>query len=178
MEDLQLTYRDPSRSASLELGIVSLESTANDAGMLYLVLDGRLGKKEIQLSGRLGALNGLLNAGAVEHDLIGDLDGVRFESKGKIAELGTLDGVSLTADVHGDDLAALRDLLDLPSELTGPFSLSADLSPTVAGAEVHLEAATAGISLEVAGTIDSLLEPQILDATVTASGPNIHIIAR
>ena len=176
LKDLQLSYRDPSRSAPLELGVVSLESTADDAGMLDLVLDGRLGKKEIQLSGRLGTLNGLLNAGAVEHELTGYLDGVRFASKGKIAELGTLDGVDLTANVHGDDMAGLRDLLDLPSELTGPFSLSAALSATVAGAEVHLEAATAGIILEVAGTVDSLLEPQTLDATVTASGPSIRTI--
>jgi uncharacterized protein involved in outer membrane biogenesis len=174
--DLQLAYRAPTRTDPLKAAIARLESTSDEKGMLDLDLVGRIGDTPVEISGRLGTFIGLINAATVEHDLTGELDGFRFASKGKIAELGTLDGVDLTADVHGDDLVAIRDLLDLPSELTGPFSLSAALSPTAAGAKVHLDATAAGITIKAAGTVDSLLKPQILDATVTASGPSIRTV--
>ncbi len=176
VEDLQLSWREPSRAAPLEAGITRLETTEDHAGMLDLELDGGFDDQKVELSGRLGTLTGLLNAAALEFDLTGTLDGVRFSSKGDINELKTLGGVDVTADVHGDDLDDLRGLFNLPPELGGPFNLSAAVSPAAAGADVQLDAAVAGINATVNGTVDSLVKPKVLDGTVTASGPSIRTV--
>ncbi|MCJ7755934.1 MAG: AsmA family protein, partial [Thermoanaerobaculales bacterium] len=176
LEDVQLTWREPSRTATLEAEITHFETTEDRAGMLDLEFEGGVNDQQIELSGRLGTLNGLLNAAAVEYDLTGTLDGVRFSSKGDIKELKTLGGVDVTADVHGDDLADLRDLINLPPELEGPFSVSAAVSPATAGSGLRLDATGSGITAKVDGTVDSLLKPKMLDATVTASGPSIRTL--
>ncbi len=176
VEDLQATWRDPSRPAPLTTEITRFESTEDDAGLLDLDLAGGFGEQKVHASGKLGTLKGLLNATAVQFDLDGDLDGVHFASKGTIADLTKLGGADLTADLHGDDLADLHALVELPPELTGVFSLSAALSPSASGSEVRLDAAAAGITAKVVGNVDSLVEPKVLDATVTASGPSIRTV--
>ena len=156
LEDVQLTWREPSRTAPLVAEITHFETTEDHAGMLDLEFEGGVDDQELELSGRLGTLDGLLNAAALEYDLSGTLDGVWFSSKGTIKELKTLDGVDMTADVHGDDLGVLRDLINLPPELGGPFSVSATVSPASTGADIHLDATGAGITAKVDGTVDSL----------------------
>ncbi len=140
LEDVQLTWREPSRTAPLVAEITHFETAEDHAGMLDLEFEGGVDDRKIELSGRLGTLSGLLNAAALEYDLSGTLDGVRISSRGNIKELKTLDGVDVTADVHGDDLGVLRDLVDLPPELGGPFSVSATVSPTPQASGVHLDA--------------------------------------
>ncbi len=176
LEDVQLTWREPSRASPLVAGIAHFETTEDHAGMLDLEFDGTIDDQKIGLSGRLGTLNGPLNAAAVSYDLAGTLDGVDFSSKGTIKELQTLDGVDVTADVHGDELGDLRALINLPPETTGPFSVSAAVSPATAGSGLQLDAAAAGITATVSGTVDSLVKPKIFDATVTASGPSIRTV--
>ncbi len=176
VEDLRLTWREPSRSADFEAEVTHFETTEDPTGMLDLALDGAVGHREVRVSGRLGTLNGLLNATALAYDLAGKLDGVRFSSKGTITDLKTLGGLDVTADVHGDNLADLRTMFDLPTELTGPFSLVVGLSPATEGSDVKLDAAVAGITATVDGTVDSLVKPKIVDATVTASGPSIRAV--
>jgi uncharacterized protein involved in outer membrane biogenesis len=176
LSDVEAVYRDPSLHQPLAFGAAKLSVRGDDSGMLALQLDGGFGAQRVHVSGRLGTLDGLLNATALQFDLDGNLDGVHFATKGRIAELTTLGGADVTADLHGDDLSDLHGLLDLPPELTGAFSLSAALSPSASGSDVRLDAAAAGITAKVAGTVDSLLEPKILDATVTASGPSIGTV--
>jgi uncharacterized protein involved in outer membrane biogenesis len=176
VEDLQLTTRDPSRPSPVELGITRLESTADDAGMLDLTLDGTLGDDEIELAGRFGTLDGLLNAEAFEYDLTGRLGGVQAASDGRIVELATLGGADLKTRIDGDDLADLRNLLPSLTDLDGAFNISCEVSPTAAGFDVHLTAEAAGLTAEVAATVDSFLEPRIVDATVTAAGPSIRTV--
>ncbi len=176
VDDLQLTLREPSRSAPLNVGITRFESTEDDSGMLEIVLDGNVDHHDVKVSGRLGTLVGLLNTTALEYDLSGELDSVHVASKGTIKDLKTLHGADVTADVHGDELSDLDGLVELPPELTGSFSLSAAVSPAAGGSDVRLDAAAAGITAKVAGTVDSLLDPKVVDATVTASGPSIRIV--
>ena len=129
-----------------------------------------------EISGRVGSLAGLLNAGAVECDLTGHLGGVQVSAKGTIADLKSLGGADFTADVYGDDLGDLCGLIYLPPEMTGPFRISAAASPADTGVDVHLDATVAGITAKVDGAVDSLVRPKIVDAAVTASGPSIRTV--
>ncbi len=176
VKDVQVAWSEPSRAAPLVAGIDRFEITGDPAGMLDLEFDGTAGNRDLRIAGRIGTLAGLLQAAAVDYDLTGSLDGVRFSSQGTIKELKTLDGVHVTVDVRGDDLGDLRDLINLPPEPGGPFSVTATVSPDDEGADVRLDAEVAGITAEVGGTVDSLARPKIVDVTVTASGPNVRTL--
>jgi len=176
LEDVRLTWREPSRAEPLEAGFAHFETTEDHTGMLQIECYGTVDRHDVRIAGNAGSLVGLINAAALEFDLTGSLDDIQFSSKGDIKDLKTLAGVDVTADVHGADLGNLSGLLDLPPELTGPFDVSAAVSPTTAGSDIHIEAAAAGITARVDGAIDSLVKPKVLDATVTASGPSIRTV--
>jgi uncharacterized protein involved in outer membrane biogenesis len=176
VDDLQLTLNEPSRATPLNAAVTHFESTEDAAGMLEIALDGTFDSRNVHLSGRLGTLAGLLDATALEYDLTGDVDGISVSSKGDIGDVRTLSGIDVTAEVHGAELSDLRGLIELPRGLDGPFRLSAALSPATGGSGFRLDAAFAGITATVGGTVDSLNTPKVLDATVTASGPSIRTV--
>jgi uncharacterized protein involved in outer membrane biogenesis len=176
LDDVQLTYREPSRSTPLESAITHFETTEDHAGMLQIEFDGTVDQRAVRISGTAGTLAGLLSAGAVECDVTGQMGGVQVATKGTVADLKALGGVNLTASFKGDDVGDLRGLFNLPLELTGPFNFTVAVSPSGAESGVRLEATVAGINAKVDGTVDSLRKPKILDATVTASGPSIRTV--
>lgn len=176
VDDLQVSLSVPSRPSLLHAGITRFEVTGDREGMLAIALTGSLEHHDVEVSGRLGTLAGLLNATAVAYDLSGGLDGVSIASKGEIAQLKSLRGADVTIDIEGSELADLQALADLPPDLTGPFHVSAALSPAVGGTGVDLDASAGGITAKVAATVDSLLEPKVVDATVTASGTSIRAV--
>jgi len=101
---LQLRYRDAASDEALDLLLMRLESVGDDDDMHELSLSGRFADQDFGVKGRLGTLSGLLDLGAIEHDLTGHLGGIDYESSGRIADLATLDGADLVAEIRGDDL--------------------------------------------------------------------------
>ena len=175
VKDLQLVYAPPGDQA-LKAAIARLESTADEKGMLGLDLVGSVGGTPVEISGRLGTFIGLINAAAVEHDLTGHLGEIEFKSSGRIEDLTTLDGADLVAEVRGNDLIAAGEIFGLRGIGPGPFKITAGVSPSAEGFELDLDAAAGGITAEFSGTIDALLEPQILDLSLSASGPSARSV--
>jgi len=175
VKDLQLVYAPP-RDQALQAAIGRLESTADERGMLDLDLVGSIGGTPVEISGRLGTFIGLINAAAVEHDLTGHLGEIEFRSSGRIEDLATLDGADLVAEVRGDDLIAAGGIFGLRGIGSGPFKVTAGVSPSAEGFDLDLDAAAGGMTAEATGTVDELLEPQILDLSVSASGPSIRSV--
>ena len=173
--DLQLVYA-PAQGQALEAALSVLEFTDDGTGMLDLDLTGSIGGKPVEVSGRLGTFIGLINAGAVEHDLKGRLADAAFSLRGTMDDLSSLSGVDGDVSVDGPDLSPIGALLGFDPVIEGPFSVEASVNPTPAGSDFSLDAAAGSISVNAAGTVDSLIEPSILDATVTASGPSIRTI--
>ena len=173
---LQLRYRDAASDEALDLLLMRLESVGDDDDMHELSLSGRFADQDFGVKGRLGTLSGLLDLGAIEHDLTGHLGEIEFESSGRIADLETLDGSDLVAEVRGDDLIAAGEIFGLRGIGSGPFKMTAGVSPSAEGFELDLDAAAGGMTAEATGTVDALLEPQILDLSVSASGPSIRSV--
>ena len=151
---LQLRYRDAASDEPLDLLLTRLESTGDDNGMHELSLTGVFADQDLGVTGRLGTLSGLLDLGAIEHDLTGHLGGIEFESSGRIADLATLNGADLVAEIRGDDLIAAGGIFGLRGIGSGPFKMTAGVSPSAEGFELDLDAAAGGMTVEVTGTVD------------------------
>jgi uncharacterized protein involved in outer membrane biogenesis len=174
--DLQLAYRAPTRTDPLEAAIAHLESTSDEKGMLDLDLVGTIGGTPVEISGRLGTLIGLINAAAVEHDLTGRFADAEFSLRGTIDDLGSLTGVEGAASASGSELGDISTSLGLDPVIDGPFTVEASVTQSVLGSGFNLDATAGGMSARITGVVDSLTDPSILDATVTASGPSIRAV--
>ncbi len=176
VNNLRLRYRDATLDEPLDLLLTRLESVGDDDDMQELSLTGVFAEQDLAVAGRIGTLSGLLDLGAIEHDLAGHLGEIEFKSSGRIAELTTLNGADFVAEVRGDDLIAAGKIFGLRGIGSGPFRVTAGVSPSAAGFDLDLDAAFGGINAEVTGTVDVLLDPQILDLSVSASGPSIRSV--
>jgi uncharacterized protein involved in outer membrane biogenesis len=174
--DLQLAYRTPTRPNPLVATIASLESFADEEGMLDLDLDGSIGGAPFEISGRLGTFVGLINAAAVEHDLTGRFADTEIALRGTIDDLGSLTGVEGDASATGSEFSQITSSFGLDPLIDGPFTVEASVRKMASGSDFNLDAAAGGMKARVTGVVDSLTEPSILDATVTASGPSIRSI--
>jgi len=175
VNDLQLVYTPPG-DRSLQAALAHLEITDDGTGMLDLDLEGSLEGTPLEISGRLGTFIGLINAAAVEHDLEGHLGDIGFSTSGHIAELSTLGGVDFTARVQGADLLAVAEFLDLPGLPGGAFQVDLGVKPATAGSNLEFSASVGTMTAEIAGTIDSLTEPGVVDVKVEASGPDVAAV--
>jgi uncharacterized protein involved in outer membrane biogenesis len=173
LRDAVAVYWDPSLGRALELTVSALNVVSDESGMLELRLDGGLNGTSLGLGGRAGPLAGFLSAGAVEHDLAGHLGDVTIALEGRIGRLGGLDGVDADIKVEGPDLATVGEPFGLAGLPSDPFRVAATVSPTAAGTALSVDATLDDMTVQVGGTVDSLLAPVDLDLTLSASGPDV-----
>jgi uncharacterized protein involved in outer membrane biogenesis len=175
LNDIQLIYARP-QEETLEAVLSNLEITDDGRGMLDLDLSGTLEEKPVEISGRLGTLIGLINAATVEHDLSGQLGDMEFETAGKIADLRTLGGANLTAELLGPDLALVAETFDLSGLPRDAFEVELEVRAAASGSYFELVASAGEIVTEVSGTVDSLARPAVLDVTVDLSGTDVAAV--
>jgi len=175
VKDLQLVYAPP-RDQALQAALAHLEITDDGTGMLDIDLAGSIGGTPVEISGRLGTFIGLINAAAVEHDLTGRFADAEFSLRGTIDDLGSLAGVEGDALASGSELGLIIASFGLDPVIEGPFTVTATVKSSVSGSDIDLDATAGGMSARITGVVDSLTEPKILDATVTASGPSIRTV--
>jgi uncharacterized protein involved in outer membrane biogenesis len=175
VSNLQLLYARP-QEKSLEATLSSFEFTDDGTGMLEIGLAGTVEGLPVKIAGRLGTFIGLINAASVENDFAGHLGNIEFKSAGRIAELAALGGADLTARVHGPDLNEIADAFDLPVLPSGAFEIDLGVRPAAGGSYLELDASAGDITTQISGTVDSLIDPGVLDVTVEASGPDVTVI--
>jgi len=175
VNDLQLVYAPLDRH-TLRAALAHFEFTEDGTGMLDLDLEGSLEEQPIEISGKIGTFIGLINAGAVEHDLRGRFADAEFSLRGGIGDLGSLTGVEGVASASGPELGQITASLGFDSDLNGPFSVEGSAKPSASGSDIDLEASAGGLVAHITGVVDSLTKPKLLDATVTASGPSIRVV--
>jgi uncharacterized protein involved in outer membrane biogenesis len=175
VNNLQVVYARPEDRA-LEAEFSNLEFNDDGTGMLDFDLGGSVGGEPVEISGRLGTFIGLINASVVENDLSGHIGEIEFRTKGHIENLANLGGADLTARVHGQDLGAVAELLQLPDFPVGEFRADLTVKPATTGSDLALEASVGEITTHITGTVDSLTNPTALDVTVDASGPDVGTI--
>ncbi|MBW2704640.1 MAG: AsmA family protein, partial [Deltaproteobacteria bacterium] len=178
LTDLEVISRDASLDHTVELGFTSLNIRGDQTDTLDLTLDGHLNRTGLSMTGRLGPLADVLQGKALQFDLTGNLGAIEFSTGGQIADLKTLGGADLRAEIHGADLAAAAEIFGLSDLEKGPFRLALDVRPETSGTGFELDISAGGVGAEIAGTVDSLIAPGMLDVMVEASGPNVATVGK
>jgi len=79
-----------------------------------------------------------------------------FDVKANVAELSGIDGAVVSLQINGPEFGRFNKLLGLPGKLTGPFSLTADLSQSPEGEElVDISAQARDIEFRVDGIVST-----------------------
>lgn len=175
--DIEVVSQDASLNHETSLGATRLSIRNDETDMLDLALHGHLNNSDLSMEGRLGPLAALLQGEAVFFDLTANLGGIDLSSSGQIADLTTLGGADFRAEAHGENLGTLGEIFDLPDLEKGPFRVDLEARPATAGTDFDLDASAGGMIAEIAGTVDSLIRPGVLDLTVEASGPDATTVS-
>ncbi|MGI9341857.1 MAG: AsmA family protein [Gammaproteobacteria bacterium] len=106
---------------------------------------------------------------------IGDTE---FDLNATIAEFPVIDGAVLSLRVDGPEFGRFNKLLGLPGKLTGPFSLTADLSQSPDGKELVAIAANAqDIQVTVDGEVSTATDFVGTELALSIKGDNLSVIA-
>jgi uncharacterized protein involved in outer membrane biogenesis len=174
LDDIELTYRDPSRERPLRFVVDSAEAGPSEEQMIALKLDGTLDRFPVALTGRVTSLDGLFAGEPLRHDLRGRIGRIDITVQGEVADPATLRGPDITLRLEGPDLEAVTDLLDLPSLGSGAFGLDGRIRPAPEGIELALDADLVELQVEVRGHADRLIDPGKTDLDIRASGTNLN----
>ena len=170
---LAVAVRAPSLPRPLDLEASRLEVTSNASGMLDLCLEGAVNGEPLALAGVVGPIGGAAPAAGAENHLEGHLGNVAISLRATVDDLSTLSGADLAVGIHGPDASEVTETFGLPSLGDGSFEITAHLTPSDRGNAMSLSARLGQVSAEAAGTIDSYQAPRSIEATVTASGPDL-----
>ncbi len=176
IHDFKLSYRDATPGPTLEITIDRLVMHHRADGMLDVEGSGGVNQVPVELAGRIGTLGHLLVGEQVDHDVHGRYGGAEFSLQGRIGDYATLSDPDVKLGIHGPDLAELLHALGLSSELSGPFRLDGELAPESGDIVLTLEAELGDLSMQVRGTVDTLLHPSKLDLQVAGSGPDLEVL--
>ena len=170
---LAVALRAPSLPRPLDLEASRLDLSTDVLGMLDLRLEGAVNGRPLALAGVVGPIGGAAPAGSAENHLEGHLGNVAFSLRATVDDLSTLSGARLAVGIHGPDASDVTETFGLPSLGDGSFDITAHLAPSDRGHAMSLSARLGQVSAEAASTIDSLQAPRSIEATVTASGPDL-----
>ncbi len=170
---LAVALRAPSLPRPLDLEASRLDLSTDASGMLDLRLEGTLNGRPLALTGVVGPIGGAAPAASAENHLEGHLGNVAISLRATVDDLSTLSGASLSVGIHGPDASEVTETFGLPSLGDGSFDITARLAPSDRGNAMSLSARLGQVTAEAAGTIDSLQAPRSIEATVTASGPDL-----
>jgi uncharacterized protein involved in outer membrane biogenesis len=173
LSDITLVYREPLLERKIELFVQRLEAQTADDDMYDLGVDGKLNASPLRLSGRFGPAGRLLAGHLLRLELDGALGDVELSLDGSIADLVSLDGPNLNAEVHGPDSLQVTEPFGLPSLGIGAFDLSAGATASDSGIDVGLVAKLGKLSVEARGNVSTLLDPQRIDLTLSGYGPDL-----
>ena len=101
-----------------------------------------------------------------------------FDVKATIAEISSIDGAVVSLQINGPQFGRFNKLLGLPGKLTGPFSLTADLSQSAEGEElVDISAQARDIEFRVNGIVST--EPDFVgtELALSVKGNDLSVIA-
>ncbi|MEX1309318.1 MAG: AsmA family protein, partial [Candidatus Sulfomarinibacteraceae bacterium] len=174
---VDLVFRTAAAERDWDIAIAELDSTGDDSGSQRLAVSGSLRGLPFDISGELGSLEGLVNLESVRHDLELKLGQSRASSAGAIAELGSLSGLDLESQVTIPDPVEVTSLLGLPDaplrSVAGRLSARPHDGATAVSVRIDGPAAT----LELDGTLDSVIRPSVLDADLRYRGPDVRPVA-
>jgi uncharacterized protein involved in outer membrane biogenesis len=173
VSDLELTFRGPPGATPLTARVEHLDARFDPAsGMVDLDASGDLDGQPWDLAGRVGTLERLYAGRDVEHSLAGHIGGARVSVRGRIGDPLFLRDPDVELELSGPDLAAALGAVRLRSPVSGPFQLRGRLAPSAGGVEFDLAGGLDGVTAAARGRVGALLEPDPIDATVEAAGPD------
>ena len=124
-----------------------------------------------------GRIRGKGDAITVENVAI-EIGETEFDLNATIAEFPGIDGAVVSLAFKGPDFGRFNKLLGLPGKLTGPFSLTADLSQSPEGSElIDITAKTTDIQFRVDGVVST--EPNFIgtELALSAQGDDLSVMA-
>ena len=177
VKGLEFSHRDPTRLEPLVLAVDRIQQRA-DGDDMVLGVNGVVNKNPLQLNGRVGTLEGLLEGRDVQIELDASLGKARFKLAGVVGDFQELEGIDLQASLHSPDLAAL--IADLG--FVHPIRGGADLILQVDGGDPGLVWTAKGNlgehQIDLTGAVEKPLALDGINARFDISGPDLAALAQ
>jgi uncharacterized protein involved in outer membrane biogenesis len=173
LRDIEITYRDRPDARKLTLVIDQISERPDETGLLNIDIRGRLNERSIEIAGYIGPISNLLSGKDVRQKLSGRIGNLNLELEGQIGEIATLQQPDLRLELHADELSQVSEMLGLGSMGEGSLNARGRLSPAPEGVSMEYSVDLGAIQASVAGTADALINTEVLDMSVEASGPNL-----
>ncbi|MBT8443324.1 MAG: AsmA family protein, partial [Gammaproteobacteria bacterium] len=136
-------------------------------------LDG-IPEDPFSVSGRISRQGPRLDVETVEIE-IGDTE---FDASATIDKFPDIDGAVINIEIEGPDFGRFNKLAGLPGKLTGPFSLTAELSQSPDGEElVDVAAEAQDVQFRINGVVSTAPEFVGTDLAVNVSGKDLSVVA-
>ncbi len=158
--------------------IPQLTEETDPSGNLVLLGSGKLNDYPWQLKGSVGSFAALLAAGQVTMDLDIGVGSTALGARGSIGNLGTLEAVDLTLDIHGPDGTLIGELFGLPALFRRDVALEARVEPAGNAQNVSINGHISEFEVAVAVSVANLQELDGWQGSVDISGPDSAVIAR
>jgi uncharacterized protein involved in outer membrane biogenesis len=174
LEDVELSYHDPSRESPVRCAIDRLHAGLDAEGVFAVLLEGALDSAPVQFEGRITPLHRLFEGEPWLHRLDGRVGRIEFTTHGNVDEIASLRGVDIELEASGPDIATVTDFLDLPSLGSGRFRLDGKAESSSRGVSLSLNADLVELQIDARGHVDSLAEPRDLELQWNVSGANLY----
>ena len=100
-----------------------------------------------------------------------------FDVRATVAEFSDIDGAVVSLQINGLEFGRFNKLLGLPGKLTGPFSLTADLSQSPEGEElVDISAVARDIRFRINGVVSTLPDFVGTELTLSLKGDDLSVV--
>jgi uncharacterized protein involved in outer membrane biogenesis len=178
IENLAISMRSgEAGSPATQYKVDSLRLTRSSTDdSMTVALKGSSDGQSVALSGQTGPLKDLIAGVRFPVALAGDVAGATVKLDGEIGNVLKLEGLDLTVQASGTDLAALGAGVAVKLPPTGPFEFNGKLTGSaqvLALSEAQGTIAQKSIKVSVAGKIDNLIDMQGIDLSLKGSGGDL-----
>lgn len=174
VDNVELSYESPGRIQPLVIHIDSLRQRRERDDFLALSLNGDVGGRKLELRGRVGTWQALLERKNVQYDLEAQLDTTAFSSKGSIDNLAKPSRPQLEFSAVGPSIDDLSRMFGFRRDAAGDIEVRASLTPTPDGLLTLRVVGNVGeAQIEADGSVSDLQNLRQMRVDMLASGPNL-----
>ena len=178
IEDFDLRYGDgwldTARTLAIDRGMA--EETADD--VVELNLSGHLDELRLEVTGRAGPLDHLLDGEDVELDISGSLGEFRVDARGSVGRMSPLQHPEVTFELSAPEIRSVLTDVGLPAITSGPVDLRGNLDQLDPGLKLDVTGSVGGFNIDLHATLDDAERFEGLVTRFDASGPNLYQLAR
>jgi uncharacterized protein involved in outer membrane biogenesis len=176
--NVAITFDSAALESPLELRFDSLGHDATQANELRLEAIGAVENRPLNLQARIGPLQQLLGAGAVDFDISADLDVLAFEASGELDSLRAPRQARVKVAAQTADIARIFTTLGLPEMASGASQLAFNILPFGDHHAIDLTAAVDSLRIEARARLQALDSIDGASIELSAAGPDLGAAAR